>query len=52
MVQEPIKIKDYVNPVESARQLLMNETNNKDMAKTKGFIFKGYKTEKERIVKQ
>ncbi len=47
MVNKPIKINDYNSPVESTRQELMKESTNPSH---KGFSFKGFVTEKERIV--
>lgn len=48
MVHSPIKVKNYENPVESTRKDLLDEENEKIQG-NRGFIFKGYKTEKERI---
>jgi hypothetical protein len=48
MATKPIKIKDYMHPIENVRFELMKETENKIQGR-KGFIFKGFVTEKERI---
>ena len=48
MVHSPIKVKDYMNPIESTREELMREEDQKIQGR-RGFIFKGFKTEKERI---
>ena len=48
MVSSPIKVKDYINPIESTRQELFREEDMKIQG-NRGFIFKGFKTEKERI---
>jgi hypothetical protein len=48
MVNKPIKIKDFTTPIENTRELLMKETDDKIVGR-KGFIFKGFVTEKERI---
>ena len=45
----PIKIKDYSNPVETSRKVLMQEECEKIIGR-KGFIFKGFLTEKEKLV--
>lgn len=50
MASNPIVINDYINPVESTRQELMKESDGLIHGE-KGFVFKGYKTEKERIVR-
>jgi hypothetical protein len=42
-------VKDYVSPVESTRKEFLEEGNEKIQGR-RGFIFKGFKTEKERIV--
>ena len=47
MINKPIKINDYNSPVESTRQELMKESSNPNH---KGFNFKGFVTEKDRIV--
>jgi hypothetical protein len=49
MASHPRRIKDYMNPVESTRAELMKENDPKIQGR-KGFIFKGFITEKERIV--
>lgn len=49
MVKSPLIIKDYINPVETTRKQLMNETASK-IKGAKDFTFKPYITEKERIV--
>lgn len=48
MASKPIKIKDYRHPIENVRFELMKETEDKIQGR-KGFIFKGFVTEKERI---
>ena len=50
MVKNPIKIKDYNQAIINTREELMKETDDQ-IKGTKGFIFKGFITEKERIVK-
>jgi hypothetical protein len=47
MAKNPVQIKDYINPVQTVRNEFFREET-----KTKGkqFIYKGYQTEKERIV--
>jgi hypothetical protein len=49
MATRPFVIKDYINPVENPRVELMKETDLQIQGR-KGFIFKGFVTEKERIV--
>jgi hypothetical protein len=48
MANKPIKIKDYTHAIENPRMQLMRETDDKIQGR-KGFIFKGFVTEKERI---
>lgn len=48
MINKPIKINDYKSPVESTREELIKESSNHNK---KNFSFKGYVTEKERIVR-
>jgi hypothetical protein len=48
MVSKPIKIKDYMHPIENVRFELMKESEDKIQGR-KGFIFKGFVTEKARI---
>lgn len=47
--QPKIVVKDYISPIESTRKKLMDEEYDKIQGR-RGFVFKGYKTEKERIV--
>jgi hypothetical protein len=49
MVQSPIKVKDYLQPIESSRKELLQDEDTKIRGK-RGLIMKGFKTEKERIV--
>lgn len=49
MAQTPVKIKDYNNPIDNVRQKFMEDQNEKIRGK-KGFVFKSFQTEKERIV--
>jgi len=46
MINSPIKVKDYINPIESVR----NELIKPNGGSKKGLVLKGFKTEKERIV--
>lgn len=48
MVNTPIEIKDYSNKVISTRKELLEEENSKIIGK-KGFQFKSFQTEKERV---
>ncbi len=48
MVHEPLKVKDYVNPIESTRKELLQEEDSKIKGR-RGITLKGFKTEKERI---
>jgi len=50
MVHSPIQIQQFVSPVESTRKQLIEEENDK-IKGGRGFVFKGFKTEKQRIVK-
>ena len=47
--KNPTQINDYINPIENSRKQLMSEELMKIKGRA-GFIFKGYLTEKERIV--
>jgi hypothetical protein len=49
MANKPIKVKTYHSPIESTRKELMDEENDKIQGR-RGFILKGFKTEKQRIV--
>lgn len=49
MVNKPVVVKDYHQPIECTRKDLYEEEIDKVTGR-KGMIFKGYKTEKERIV--
>ena len=49
MAQIPVKIKDYSTPIVNVRQNFMDEEMDKIKGK-KGFIFKSFQTEKDRIV--
>ncbi len=49
MAQTPINIKDYTSPIDNVRQKFMEDQNEKIKGK-KGFIFKSFQTEKDRIV--
>ena len=46
---EPIRIKDFSSPVETTRKVLMDEEADKIKGR-RGFILKGFKTEKEKLV--
>ena len=48
MVNSPIKVTNYESPIENTRKNLIDEENQKIQG-NRGFIFKGFKTEKERI---
>jgi hypothetical protein len=48
MATSPIKIKDYSNNISSTRQEFLEEENQKIIG-SKGFVFKSFKTEKERV---
>ena len=48
--KNPIIIKDYLSPIESTRKELMQEEVSK-IKGSAGFIFKGFLTDKERIVR-
>lgn len=48
MVSNPIQVTNYENPIETTRKKLLDDENEKIQG-NRGFIFKGYKTEKERI---
>lgn len=48
MVNNPITVTNYVNPIDSTRKALLDEENEKIQGR-RGFVFKGFKTEKERI---
>ena len=47
--KSPTLIKDYINPIESTRKQFMHEEVSKIKGRA-GFVFKGFLTEKERIV--
>ena len=47
--KNPTLIKDYLNPIESTRKNFMHEEISKIKGRA-GFSFKGFMTEKERIV--
>lgn len=49
MINKPVVVKDYLNPIESTRNELYKEETDKVTGR-RGFIFKGYKTERERVV--
>lgn len=49
MVQSPIKVKEFIHPIENPRLEFFQEEDVKIKGR-RGFIFKGFKTEKERIV--
>ena len=49
MAQIPVKIKDYSSPIINVRQRFMEDEVDKIIGK-KGFIFKSFQTEKDRIV--
>lgn len=46
---KPIRIKDFQSPVETTRKALMDEEADRIKGR-RGFILKGFKTEKERLV--
>jgi hypothetical protein len=48
MASSPIKIKDYQNVISSSRKEFLDEENQKIIG-AKGFVFKSFKTEKERV---
>lgn len=48
MAASPIKIKDYKNQIYSSRKELLDEENDKIIG-NKGFVFKKFKTERQRI---
>ena len=48
--KNPTQIKDYVNPILSSRKEFMQEEVSKIKGRS-GFVFKGFLTEKERIVR-
>ena len=47
--KSPTLIKDYINPIESTRKQYLKEEISKIKGKP-GFVFKGYMTDKEKIV--
>ena len=49
MAKNPIKIQDYISPIESFRKVVFKEGTYS--TKDKPFIFKTFQTEKQRIVK-
>lgn len=49
MVHTPIQINQFISPIESTRKQLIEEENQKIKGR-RGFTFKGFKTEKQRIV--
>jgi hypothetical protein len=49
MVHAPIQINQFLSPVENTRMQLIEEENDKIKGR-RGFIFKGFKTERQRIV--
>ena len=50
LVKKPIIIQDYSSPVVTTRRQLINEENKKPEQPKKDFVFRGFLTEKERIV--
>ena len=50
LVKKPIIIQDYSSPVVTTRKQLINEENKKPEQPKKDFVFRGFLTEKERIV--
>lgn len=49
MAKKPKELKDYKGPIENTREIMLREEDDKIQGR-RGFVFKGYKTEKERIV--
>ena len=49
MAHSPVKIKDYTSPILNVRQNFMEDEIDKIKGK-KGFVFKSFQTEKDRIV--
>jgi hypothetical protein len=49
MAKNPVQIKDYMNPIQSVKKENFSQGSS---GKQKNFIYKGYQTEKERIVKK
>lgn len=50
LVKNPIIIQDFSSPIMTTRKQLINEENKKQEQPKKGFVFRGFLTEKERIV--
>lgn len=48
MVNEPQEINNYINPIASTREMLLNEQNEKIIG-GRGMVFKSFQTEKERV---
>lgn len=47
---KPIRIKDFVGPVETTRKILMDEEADKIKGR-RGIMLKAFKTDKEKLVK-
>lgn len=50
MIKNPLKVKEYIGPIETSRKQLMEEASAK-LNGQKNFIFKNYVTERERLAK-
>lgn len=46
MAKNPVQIRDYINPIQTVR----NDIDSEDNSTPKHFIYKGFQTDKQRIV--
>lgn len=51
MASQPLLLNQYISPIDSTRKEFIKDSFNLRMDNKKKFVFKDFKTEKERIVR-